>query len=367
MFSSLRLTALGQVAELTRGGLEGRADPRVAVVTTGGTIEHFVGDSNGVAELGYDVANLLDGVAAAGIDVSVDALFQKGSRNLTPDDWGEIAGAVRAALDEGVDGIVVLHGTDTMHYSAAAVAFAMGLTSVPIVFTGSIMPGSQVDGDATDNLRDAIAVAAFADIAEVCVVFSADEARTHRAILRGVCSKKMHSTAVGALRSPMMAPLGLVRDGAVTLTGTHRRRGLSSGVSSGRLQFDARVGLIKLHPGLTASVLETYLGEHSAVVVEGTGVGHLHDRLYEVVAAWKHPVVVSTQTPFGGESLGQYAGDQALMDLPNVIQGGAMTSETAYVKLSWCLAGNADPYVAMTEELVGEFGGDLSSRARRAD
>lgn len=338
---------------------------RLAFITTGGTIAHVVRASDGVAELGYDVSQLLGGVDAATISLDVHQPFTKGSKDVTTADWSAIAGAVGDALAAGVDGIVVLHGTDTMHYSAAAVAFAVGSPGVPVVFTGSMAPGSQTDGDAVGNVAAAVAVATQADVGEVCVVFSGDAARSYRSIWRAVGVKKLHSFADDALRSPNMSPLGSVRDGVVVLDGHQRPRGTPAW-SPQTNRFDDNVGLIKVHPSLRAETLAAYLEQHSGVVIEGTGIGHLHQDLYAVVEQWAKPVVICTQAPFGGEALGAYEGDAELVALPNVIRGGAMTSETAFVKLAWCLAGNADPYLAMPEELVGEFGGNLNTIEARS-
>lgn len=327
---------------------------RVIVLTTGGTIGHITG-SAGVATLDFDPAGLLTALGISGLDVEVRPVLRKGSMDIVPADWRLLASAVSDAVAERPAGIVVLHGTDTLHYTASALTFSLGECGVPVVMTGSMIPGGDAGSDALANLRDAVTVAAQADFAEVCVVFSADQERREGAIIRGCRARKVDSRAINAFASINAPLIGRVSGGRIVRTGLAvRPRGAAR--MHDLTKFDENVALIKLTPNMSCEMLARNLLGLSAAVLEGTGVGHIRTDLQPVVAQFGKPVVVSTQAGSGGEQLGIYEVDRYILALPNVIPGGNMPSETALVKLMWALGQSGDIRTIMRTNLAGELG-----------
>src|SRR5262249_21976921 len=143
-------------------------------------------------------------------DLEFKEVLRKGSMSIVPEDWQLMAAAVAEAVARQPRGVVILHGTDTMHYTASALALMLRNLSIPVVITGSMIPGGDSGSDALANLRDAIAVAAKANFAEVCIVFSADADRTKAVIIRGCRARKMHSCAINAFASINVPPIGTV-------------------------------------------------------------------------------------------------------------------------------------------------------------
>ena len=141
---------------------------KVIVLTTGGTIGHRSKD--GVAVMDFDPAALVSAIGLPDVEIEFQSVFRKGSMDIVPDDWTAIASATAEAMARAPRGVVILHGTDTIHYTASALAFMLRDLSVPVVMTGSMIPGGDSGSDALPNLRDAIVVAARANFAEVCVV-----------------------------------------------------------------------------------------------------------------------------------------------------------------------------------------------------
>jgi glutamyl-tRNA(Gln) amidotransferase subunit D len=183
----------------------------VIVLTTGGTIGHRFRD--GVAVMDFDPERLLSELGPLGVDVEFRAIFRKGSMDIVPSDWRAIAAAISVAAADRPRGIVVLHGTDTMHYTAAALSFMLQGLSLPVVLSGSMNPGGEPGSDAIPNLHDAILVAVQSDLAEVCIVFSADDPRSKGVIIRGCRARKCHSHAVAAFASIGSPPIGFVSGG----------------------------------------------------------------------------------------------------------------------------------------------------------
>ena len=325
---------------------------KVVVLTTGGTIGHR--SQGGIAVMDFDPAALASMLRLADIDLMFTPVFAKGSMEIVPDDWIRLAEAVAAAAAEGPRGVVILHGTDTMHYTAAALAFMLCDLPFPVVLTGSMRPGGDPGSDSLPNLRDAVLVAHAADLAEVCIVFSADAERSSGMIIRGTRARKTHSHAVNAFESINAAPLGFVAGDTVRIieTAVRSRR---PGKLRPATRIEQNVLLVKATPALTSVGLARQLHGLAGVVVEGTGIGHIRRDLQEVVAGFGRPAVISTQAVYGGECLGLYEADQTILAIPNVIPAADMTSETAFVKLMWALGHGGDVRSIMRSDIAGEI------------
>lgn len=320
--------------------------PKVIVLTTGGTIGHR-SEANGVATMSFDPAGLVSALALPDMDIEFRAVMRKGSMDVGPSDWVIIAQAVSDAMAGAPSGIVIAHGTDTMHYTAAALAFMLRGLPVPVVMTGSMIPGGDAGSDALPNLRDAVTVAALADLAEVCVVFKGQ-------IIRGTRARKIHSHAVDAFTSINAPLIGTVEAGRIVI-GAQKAARRSASTLSLTMGLDINVVLIKLTPNLSKEALARQLAGASGAVLEGTGVGHIAADLRPVVAALGKPVVVTTQTVHGGEKLGVYEVDKDILAIPNVIPAGDMSSETALVKLMWALPQGGDVKALMRTNIAGEI------------
>jgi L-asparaginase type I len=329
-------------------------DARVIVLTTGGTIGHSSGTAKAAA-LDFDPAELQSRLDISGVHIEFRNVFRKGSMDVVPDDWQILASAVSEAMAQGPSGVVVLHGTDTLQYTASALTFLLGECGMPVVLTGSMIPGGDAGSDALANLRDAVLVAAYADFAEVCVVFSADLERSEGIIIRGCRARKVNSKAINAFASINCPLIGKVSGNRIARTplparprGAVRRRALTG--------LDPNVALIKLTPNMSPEMLARFLLGLSGAVLEGTGVGHIRTDLQPVVAQFGKPVVISSQAVHGGEQLGAYDVDRHILALPNIIPGGDMPSETALVKLMWALGQAGDVKAIMRKNVAGELG-----------
>lgn len=328
-------------------------NPKVFVLTTGGTISHR-SNKGGVAVMDFSPQDLTLEIGIPDIDLEVKEIMRKGSMDVVPEDWKLIAVAAAEAVSRRARGVVILHGTDTLHYTAAALSFMVQDPGVPIVLTGSMIPGGDPGSDALPNLRDAVRVAGHADLAEVCIVFSADVERTKGVIIRGSRARKVHSYAIDAFESINLPPIGYVENDEVVLTSLTANRRKTSTLKLST-DLDQNVVLVKLNPAVTPDMLTRHLQAASGVVLEGTGVGHIKTDLQEVVARFGKPAVLATQTIYGGERLGSYDVDRHILEIPNVIPAGGMTSETGLVKLMWALKQDGDIRSIMQTDIAGEM------------
>ena len=324
----------------------------VIVLTTGGTIGHQ--SAAGVAVMDFDPHRLIGAIGIPGVDVEFRSVFRKGSMDVIPSDWHAIAAAILVAAADDPRGIVVLHGTDTMHYSAAALSFMLQGLGFPVVLSGSMIPGGDAGSDAISNLRDSILVAIQSDLAEVCIVFSADAARSKGVIIRGCRARKVHSHAVAAFASIGSPPIGFI-SGDTTERSELVVRHRNSDTLRLATALNENVVLIKMTPNLSPEALTRFLKDASGAVLEGYGTGHMRTDLHRTIAGFSGPVVLSTQTFEGGERLGAYDVDRDILNIPNIIPAGDICSDTALVKLMWALAQGGDVRAIMATSIAGEI------------
>lgn len=322
----------------------------IAVLLTGGTIgqQDRIGGSIPDADA---TERLVRRCAPAGFRVRVVRVMQRDSPDISPHDWQALAHAADRELASGAQGVVVLHGTDTLAYSAAALYLALPAPTGPVVITGSMWPADAPASDAPRNLASALRVAATTDLG-VCVVMGTDHFEGAAAVLdpRSVVKTRTHGDA--AFSSIGFPIFGYVQDDTVTIT-SYPAPVLASTPSivgfrevsdeSVLSTFDNSVDIVKISPFTDPDRLQGILGGLRGVVIEGYGAGHVPKSHLDVMREFAGPVVLTTQVVTDAERLGSYASDGAILQLPNVIPAGATTSTMALVTLSWALGNGQDP------------------------
>jgi L-asparaginase len=248
------------------------------------------------------------------------------SSDVGPEEWSALADEIaRARADH--DGIVVIHGTDTMAYTASALSFALSGLDRPVVLTGSQRPLGEIRSDARRNLVDAVDLAT-RDIPEVGVCFDGR-------LLRGNRATKGDAWSYTAFASPNCAPLA--RLGLDVEVASHVRRPAARFSVDGR--FDAHVAVAPVTPGMEPRLVEQ-LGDAGmrGVVLAAFGVGNVPVRARSVAGAVRRlvdsgiTVAVVTQAHAGGVDLSLYENGVALRDA-GALSGGDMGVEAAVAKL----------------------------------
>lgn len=318
--------------------------PRVLVVQTGGTFAMVKSVSrespdSGTLSLAAEPLDLVREVPALAsiADVETLPLFQLDSADMQPSHWAELARAVHAALGRAdLAGVVVVHGTDTMSYTASALAFMLGPVPRPVVLTGAQRPLSDVRTDARSNLVDAV-LAATLPVPEVTVAFGSR-------VLRGCRTVKSDAWAFDAFTSPGLPPL--VELGLGVAVAPHVREPGELGPLDVRLE--SRVLAVRVFPGMDPRLVRGALRVGvRGLVLEAYGTGnlpYLDDAslipVLEEAATRAIPVVIVSQCMRGHVDLRRYEGGAAAAEA-GAIDGGDMTVEAAIAKLMVALGRHA--------------------------
>ncbi len=339
--------------------------PYVIIASTGGTIASRVDYETGAVKpalTSRDLAALVPEVFdIADIDTSI--VFSIFSENLEPRHWEYIVEKTREFIEKGYDGVILTHGTDTMHYTAAALSFALRDLPVPVILVGSQRSSDRPSSDAAFNLISAVVAAAKAPFSEVAIVMHGETGDTYALAHRGVKVRKMHTSRRDAFQSINDIPLARIypyEKKIVMLRGDYVKRdpNRSLKIENG---FDPKVALIKFYPSITSEVIDFYVDKgYHGIVLEGTGLGHFPERLVESIrraVEEEIPVVMTSQCLFGRINMHVYSTGRKYLEA-GVIPGEDMLPEVAYVKLSWILARtrNLDEVrKLMLSNLVGEI------------
>lgn len=250
-----------------------------------------------------------------------------------PSDWLRMAQNIAAHYNQ-VDGVVLLHGTDTMAYTSSALAFMLEGLGKPVILTGSQVPLAEVRSDARENLIASLQLAARPDLHEVCVYFSG-------LLLRGCRATKVSASGFDAFDSPNEAPLGQI---GVDIS---LRPGAARAPQPGPLQVaqlqDATVASLRLFPGIDATFVRNVLQDPlQGLVLETFGAGNAPSRDAELLKALAEAsargvvIVNTTQCLRGRVDMGGYATGSALSEA-GVVGGADMTPEAALTKLIYLL------------------------------
>lgn len=338
----------------------------ILLIYTGGTIGMKV-DPALQALTPFDFSQILEEVPelrkfAYRIDSwTFDPLID--SSDVEPSLWIALASLIEEKYDD-YDGFVILHGTDTMAYSASALSFMIENLSKPVIFTGSQLPIGMPRTDGKENLISSVEIAAAKDadghalVPEVCICFD-------NILMRGNRTCKMNSDNFRAFRSENLPPLA---EAGINIRYNNSiiRKPLSwNETPVFRKTLDTRVAILKMHPGITPQIVRNIMcsPETRAVIIETYGAGNAPSKEWflEIVqdAANMGKIILNvTQCIAGSVNMDIYATGKCLKDT-GVVSGYDSTTESALAKLFYLL-GNLDDNNEVKRLLEEDLRGEIS-------
>lgn len=284
------------------------------------------------------------------------------SSDVEPSLWIALAELIEEKYED-YDGFVILHGTDTMAYSASALSFMIENLSKPVIFTGSQLPIGMPRTDGKENLISAVEIAAAKDaeghalVPEVCICFD-------NILMRGNRTCKMNSDNFRAFRSENLPPLAEAGISIRYDSNIIRRPASWDEGPTFRKTLDTRVAILKMHPGITPQIVRDIMcsPDTRAVIIETYGAGNAPSKewfleIVQAAASMGKVILNVTQCIAGSVNMDIYATGKCLKDA-GVVSGYDSTTESALAKLFYLLGNfrdNEDVKRMLEEDLRGEI------------
>ncbi|MFH0865374.1 MAG: Glu-tRNA(Gln) amidotransferase subunit GatD [Bacteroidota bacterium] len=321
--------------------------PKVKLIGTGGTIASRLDYRTGAVIPAFSPGELYGAVPELAdiCNLTTEKVFAVFSENMGPEQYKKLAVSIGKEIENGIDGIIIGHGTDTLHYTAAALTFMVQNSPIPIVLVGSQRSSDRPSSDAALNLMHAATAAGHGDIAEVMVCMFGPTSDTYGFLHRGTRVRKMHSSYRSTFRTIGDTPLATVtRQGVKPIKQifNHRRKDRNVTILP---YFEEKVGMIYYYTNMNPDMIDSMVDNgYKGIIIIGTGLGHVNKPLYPAIErATKKGVAIymTVQTLWGYVHMFVYDTGRDLM-AKGVIPAENMIPETAYIKLGWALGQTND-------------------------
>lgn len=321
--------------------------PSVKLLGTGGTIASRLDYRTGAVIPAFSPGELYGAVPELAdlCNLTTEKLFAVFSENMGPKQYVELAKAVGREIENGIDGIIIGHGTDTMHHTASALAFMVQNPPIPIVMVGSQRSSDRPSSDAALNLIHATKTAAESDIAEVMVCMFGPTSDEYGLLHRGTRVRKMHSSYRSTFRTVGDTPLAMVDREKITRLKENYNRRRTDRQATVLPYFEEKVALVYYYPNMMPDIIDSLRENgYRGIVIAGTGLGHVNKPVYPAIErASKAGIAIymTVQTLWGYVHMFVYDTGRDLMGL-GIVPAENMLPEVAYIKLGWALGQTDD-------------------------
>ena len=335
--------------------------PKILLLSTGGTIASKVDYRTGAVTPALTASDLNDAVPEIANIANIDAevLFSEYSENLQPEHWVETAKKIESVANSDYKGIIIAHGTDTMHYSSTFLSFALSGLKIPVVFVGSQRSSDRPSSDAALNLIAATRLIAETDAKGVYIVMHHNESDDTISCHLGTRVRKNHTSKRSAFETVGNDPAFLILNEKIIKNSTSEF--FTEQSFNPRLKIDTKVALVKYHPGYEPKQIDALIDlGFKAIIFEGTGLGHVGKTMYDAVKkANQHGLFLgmTSQCIDGRVKMTVYESGRDLLEM-GIIPLENMIPEVALVKTMWALGNSEDKdelKKLLLENIASEF------------
>ena len=340
--------------------------PNVKLLGTGGTIASRLDYRTGAVIPAFSPGELYGSVPelADYCNLETEKLYGVFSENMGPEQWIGTAKAIGEEIRKGVHGIVIGHGTDVMHHTAAILSFMVQNSPVPIVMVGSQRSSDRPSSDAALNLIHAVNTAAKSDIAEVMVCMFGPTSDQYGLLHRGTRVRKMHSSYRSTFRTISDIPLAMVdREKITPLRSDYKKRRQDKNVTI-NTAFEEKVSIVYYYPNMKPDIIDSLIDNgYRGIVIAGTGLGHVNKPVYPALKRARDrgiAVYMTVQTLWGYVQMYVYETGREMLQL-GVVPAANMLPEVAYVKLGWVL-GHTNEREKVIEMMLDPIAHEITER-----
>lgn len=355
--------------------------PKISILHTGGTIASKVDYSTGGVVAQFEPEKLIEMFPELRSIANIESRLIRNimSENIRFAHYNIIAHEIKKEIENGAEGVIITQGTDTLHYTGAALSFMLHGLGVPVVVVGAQRSSDRGSSDAALNLLSAaLFITASKNFAGVTVCMHETEEDTTCLILPGVKCRKMHSSRRDAFK-----PINTDAWARVDFK-NHKIDFLRTDFLKRNVQIpevrefkeNLEVGIIKTYPNMFSDVFKLYK-KYDGVIIEGTGLGHMpiieadeltkeHTLIYTTLKELiDNDVIVAltTQCIYGEVNMNVYSPGRKLLDIGVLGNYTDMTTETAFIKLAWLLSNY--PKNKVRELYSTNLAGEISKRLEK--
>ncbi len=337
--------------------------PKILLLSTGGTIASKIDYRTGAVTPVLTAEELNSSVPELAKIANIDAqvLFSEYSENIMPEHWLQIAEKINEYSKSDYAGIIVAHGTDTMHYTSSFLSFALAGFPIPIVLVGSQRSSDRASSDAALNLISATKFITESKTKGVYIVMHQDENDETVACHFGTRVRKNHTSKRGAFQTIGDDPAFIIAENQIQKNITEDFFKVNE--FQPKIYLDAKVALVKYYPGYDPSLLDKIVEMgFRGIIFEGTGLGHIGKTMYESVKKANEKGIflgMTSQCVDGRVRMTVYESGRDLLNL-GIIPLENMIPEVALVKAMWAM-GNSQSTEEVKKIMLKNIASELSN------
>jgi len=343
--------------------------PTVAILHTGGTVASKVSYETGAVSAQFSPQDLINKFPKLKeyANIKSKLISNMFSENIRFHNYNLIAKEIEKEIHSKGDGIILTHGTDTLHYTSAALSFILEDLSIPVILVGSQRSSDRPSSDASLNLISAARFIKETDFAGVAICMHNSINDKEAVILPACKTRKVHTSRRDAFKPINSSPIAVISDKIEFLTKDYQKKE-NKKLRLKPIKENLKIGILRAHPNMLSKEIENY-NSFDALIIEGTGLGHIavekidqksseNEKILSSIKklAKKVPVIMTSQCIFGRTDMDVYSPGRKLQEAGVINNNSDITTETAFIKSAWLLSNHKkDFYSLWKKNLRGEI------------